>query len=189
MHNLIIFYSRITFHFSLYALNRIEATYKYFARRTTEGSDDKKRAIPKVRVHFIYRRASSIQIQHFSRRKTVSAIILLTSINMTFGRQIFAGDAITETQKIRAGTASLHRFGKDSLCRRSYSNYFQRCLLGAKSCPYHYPSATAGAVVSVTRSHTAAKHYRRSSSCFPVIKCQIFHQIIRMPVKHPSDLC
>lgn len=86
--------------------------HEYFARRTAKDSDTKKRVIPEVKIHLIYRRASSIQIQYFSRRKTVPAIILLTSINVIVGRQVFAGEAITETQKIRAGAAGLYRCGE-----------------------------------------------------------------------------
>lgn len=116
--------------------------------RQVNRIDTKKRIIPEVRVRFIYvRRVSSIQIQHFSGRETIPAIILLTSINVTVGRQIFTGEAITEIQKIRTGTASLRRFEKGSLYRRSYNNYFQKCLLEAKSCPRHFLSAAAGAIV------------------------------------------
>ena len=142
--NLIIFYSHITFHFCI----RTEQD-RSNARilRQTNRSDTKKRIIPEVRVRFIYVRVSSIQIQHFSGRETISAIILLTSINVTVGWQIFTGEAITEIQKIRTGTASLHRFEKGSLYRRSYNNYFRKCLLEAKSCPRHFLSVAAGAIV------------------------------------------
>jgi len=144
-----------------------------FTKQTAEGSDTKKRIIPQVRVRFICHRASSIQIQHFSRRETVTTIVLLTSVNMTVGRQIFAGETITEIQKIRTGAASLRRFEKRSLYHRSYNNYFRKCLLEAKSCPRRSLSAAADAIVSATRSHTAAKRYRRYPSCFPAIKCFI----------------
>lgn len=144
--------------------------HEYFARRTAEDSDTKKQVIPEEFIFFstVALRQSKSNISPDVKLSARSSFWLLSM--WPSGDRSLPAKRLPKFRKSEQGLPVCTGSEKCSLFRRSYSNYFQKCLLEAKSCPHHSPSAAAGAIVSATRSHTAAKRYRRSPSCCPTIK-------------------
>lgn len=143
--------------------------HEYFARRIAEDSDTKKRIIPEESIlSTVALRQSKSNISPDVKLSPRSSFWLLSM--WPSGDRSLPAKRLPKFRKSEQGLPVCTGSEKRSLYRRSYNNYFQKCLLEVKSCQRHSPSAAAGAVVSATQLYTAATRYRRNPSGYPAIK-------------------